>query len=134
MLGLLLVFLLALIREFENQLFYDPFLVFFKSDFAGLSFPQYDLFQLFLGLFFRFGLNTLVSLGLLYVIFEDKDMLQFSCLLFAVFFVLLVGAFFFLLSFQNQNYLLLFYVRRFLIQPIFILLFIPGFYYQKKVK
>jgi exosortase F-associated protein len=134
MLGLLLVFLLALIREFENQLFYDPFLVFFKSDFAGLSLPQYDLFQLFLGLFFRFGLNTLVSLGLLYVIFEDKDMLQFSCLLFAVFFVLLVGAFFFLLSFQNQNYLLLFYVRRFLIQPIFILLFIPGFYYQKKVK
>lgn len=134
MLGLLLVFLLALIREFENQLFYDPFLVFFKSDFAGLSLPQYDSFQLFLGLFFRFGLNTLVSLGLLYVIFEDKDMLQFSCLLFAVFFVLLVGGFFFLLSFQNQNYLLLFYVRRFLIQPIFILLFIPGFYYQKKVK
>jgi len=76
-------------------------------------------------------LNSLLSLALLYVIFEDRDILQFSGLLFVAFFVLLILALFCVLSFQNQNYLLLFYVRRFLIQPIFILLFIPGFYYQK---
>ncbi|WP_256387090.1 exosortase F system-associated protein [Flavobacterium sp. 140616W15] len=36
--------------------------------------------------------------------------------------------------YANHNNLMLFYVRRFLIQPIFILLFIPGFYYQKLSK
>ena len=133
-LGLLLVFLFALIREFETQLFYDPFLSFFKGDYANSPLPKYDSFCLFLGLLLRFGLNSLLSLALLYVIFEDKDMLQFSGMLFVVFFVLLILALFCLLSFLNQNYLLLFYVRRFLIQPIFILLFIPGFYYQKRLK
>jgi exosortase F-associated protein len=132
-LGFLLVFLLALIREFETQLFYDPFLVFFKSDYAKLPLPNYVPSQLFFGLLFRYGLNSLLSLALLYVLFEDKDILQFSGMLFAFFFVLLIIVLFGLLSFQNQNYLFLFYVRRFLIQPIFVLLFIPGFYYQKKV-
>ncbi|MGL2987234.1 exosortase F system-associated membrane protein [Flavobacterium sp. RSSA_27] len=133
-LGLLLVFLLALIREFETQLFYDPFLTFFKSEYATLPFPKYEPFRLFLGLLLRYGLNSLLSLALLYVIFEDRDIVKFSGVLFAVFFVVLLLAFFYILSFHNQNYLLLFYVRRFLIQPIFILLFIPGFYYQKRLK
>ncbi|OAZ03050.1 exosortase F system-associated membrane protein [Flavobacterium succinicans] len=130
-LGLLVVFLLALIREFETQLFYDPFLAFFKSEYTNLPLPKYEPFRLFFGLLFRYGLNSLLSLALLYVLFKDLDMVQFSGVLFVVFFVLLIVALFCLLSFQNQNYLLVFYVRRFLIQPIFILLFIPGFYYQK---
>ncbi|MCZ8228107.1 exosortase F system-associated protein [Flavobacterium sp.] len=130
-LGLLVIFLFALIREYETQLFYDPFLSFFKGDYANSPLPKYDSFCLFFGLLFRYGLNSLLSLALLYVLFKDLDMVQFSGILFVVFFVLLVVVLFCLLSFQNQNYLLLFYVRRFLIQPIFILLFIPGFYYQK---
>jgi exosortase F-associated protein len=28
--------------------------------------------------------------------------------------------------------MILFYIRRFLIQPIFLLLFLPAFYYQKQ--
>ncbi|MFY7758816.1 MAG: exosortase F system-associated membrane protein, partial [Flavobacterium stagni] len=28
----------------------------------------------------------------------------------------------------------LFYLRRFLIQPLFLLLFVPAFYYQKRIK
>jgi exosortase F-associated protein len=31
------------------------------------------------------------------------------------------------------GHLALFYVRRFLIQPIFLLLLIPAFYFQKKI-
>jgi exosortase F-associated protein len=133
-LGLLLVFLLVLIRKFETQLFYDPFLAFFKSEYADSPLPKYESFRLFLGLLFRYGLNSLLSLALLFVVFEDKVMLQFSGILFAIFFVVLILVFFYILSFHHHNYLLLFYVRRFLIQPIFILLFIPGFYYQKHGK
>lgn len=130
-LGVLLIFFFVLIRVFETHLFYDPFLAFFKSEYADLPLPDFEPFQLFLGLLFRYGLNSALSLALLYLIFEDTTLLQFSGFLFAMFFVLLILALFYLLYYHHQNYMLLFYVRRFLIQPIFILLFIPGFYYQK---
>ena len=35
-----LVLLLILIRAFENTLFYDPFLNYFKSEYANLPFPE----------------------------------------------------------------------------------------------
>ena len=54
---ILLVALLMLIRAFENQLFYDPFLDYFRSDFNNLPLPSFNSFQLFLGLLFRYGLN-----------------------------------------------------------------------------
>ena len=61
---LFLVGLLVLVRTFENQLFYDPLLDFFKKDFAKLRLPSFNSTQLFLGLLFRYTLNTLISLGI----------------------------------------------------------------------
>ena len=34
---------------------------------------------------------------------------------------------------KTQDYLFVFYVRRFLIQPLFLILFVPAFFYQKSV-
>ncbi|MES2577659.1 MAG: exosortase F system-associated protein [Bacteroidota bacterium] len=132
---LLLVVLLVLVRTFENQLFYDPFLVFFKKDFAKLRLPSFDSTQLFLGLLFRYTLNTVISLGIIYVIFKDVAMVKFAFVLYYFFFMILIVAFFYIVYFANENSnWVLFYVRRFLIQPIFVLLFVPGFYYQKQNK
>jgi exosortase F-associated protein len=40
--------------------------------------------------------------------------------------------FFFIVYFFNSDQnLILFYVRRFLIQPLFVILFVPAFYFQK---
>lgn len=133
--ALLLVVLFVLIRAFENQLFYDPFLNYFKSDFANLPLPFFDSFYLFLGFVFRYGLNTAVSVGLIYVIFKDTEMIKFISILYALFFLILIIAFFVVIHFLGaDNKLLLFYIRRFLIQPIFVLLFIPAFYFQKMNK
>ncbi|RKS15196.1 exosortase F system-associated protein [Flavobacterium sp. 120] len=132
---LLLVVLLVLVRAFENQLFYDPFLDFFKKDFAKLRLPSFDSTQLFLGLLFRYTLNTVISLGIIYVIFKDVAMVKFAFVLYYFFFMILIVAFFYIVYFANENSnWVLFYVRRFLIQPIFVLLFVPGFYYQKQNK
>ncbi len=132
---LLLVVLLVLVRAFENQLFYDPFLDFFKKDFAKLRLPSFDSTQLFLGLLFRYTLNTVISLGIIYVIFKDVAMVKFAFVLYYFFFMILIVAFFYIIYFANENSnWVLFYVRRFLIQPIFVLLFVPGFYYQKQNK
>lgn len=129
------VFLLILVRAFEDQLFYDPFLDYFKNDFNTLPLPNYNLVSLFFGLLFRYGLNTILSLGLLYIFFKDIAMIQFVSVLYVFFFLILIGLFFAILYFYGEhNNLILFYVRRFLIQPIFVILFIPAFYYQKQIK
>lgn len=128
----LFIFLLVLVRVFENYLFYDPFLNFYKSDFNSLPFPNYNSFYLFLGLLFRFGLNTLISLGLIYVLFKDVGMVKFSSILYVLLFVILIFSFYLIVNISGvDNKLLLFYIRRFLIQPIFVLLFIPAFYFQR---
>lgn len=127
-----LVALLVFIRMFEKQLFYDPFLVYFEGDYIKFPLPEFDGLQLFLGLFFRFLLNTILSLGILYFLFNDKEMIAFASILYVFLFLVLIVAFFGMLYFfKNQENLLLFYVRRFLIQPLFLILFVPAFYYQK---
>lgn len=129
---LLLVCLLAAIRAFEDDLFYDPFLIYFKGDYRVLPLPEFNAVLLFVGMLFRFTLNTFLSLGIIYFLFKDKGMIKFASILYLLFFLVLIIAFFFILCFYgNQNNLLLFYVRRFLIQPLFVILFIPAFYFQK---
>lgn len=129
--SLLLCF--VLVRFYENILFYDPFLDYFKSDFNNLPLPEFDTFKLILNLLFRYSLNTGISLGLIYVIFKDSMMIRFSVFLYSIAFVLLLITMFLVIHiYGSENNLLLFYVRRFLIQPIFVLLFIPGFYFQKR--
>ncbi|MNE31902.1 hypothetical protein D3C80_1254920 [compost metagenome] len=135
LLFLVFVFLLAVVRAFENQLFYDPFLDYFKSDFNSLPLPEYDEIKLFFGLLFRYGLNTVLSLGILYVLFKDIEIIEFASILYGLSFLILIIAFFSIIYFYGeQNNLMLFYVRRFLIQPIFVIVFIPAFYYQKQNK
>jgi len=134
-LGLVFVVLLAVVRAYEYQLFYDPFLNYFKSDFNALPLPSFDSFRLTVGLLLRYGLNTALSLGLIYVFFKDSGMIKFAFILYAFFFLILVSLFYIIIYFYGaHNNLMLFYVRRFLIQPIFVILFIPAFYYQKLSK
>jgi exosortase F-associated protein len=132
-LATIFVLLLVLIRAYENSLFYDPFLDYFKVDYHNLPIPVIDNLQLFAGLFFRYFLNTVLSLSIIYVLFKDIDSVKFASVLYLIFFVVLVGAFFFILLKNGEpNKMGLFYVRRFLIQPLFLLLFLPAFYYQKQ--
>lgn len=127
--------LLILVRAFENQMFYDPFLDFFKNDFEDSKLPILDEGKLFTGLFFRYFLNTVFSLAIIFILYRDKALIKFASLLYLLFFVLLIVAFYIVLlnDLPNQNWFL-FYIRRFIIQPLFLLLFLAGLYYQKQVK
>jgi exosortase F-associated protein len=132
---LFLIFLLVGIRLFENQLFYDPFLNYYKSEYTHVPFPRINIFKLFFSLGMRFYFNSVISLFLLYVIFKDKQIVKFSLLLYMILGSVLMISFIFTLNFfGEESKMTLFYIRRFLIQPIFILLFIPAFYYQKQIK
>lgn len=129
--AIFVVLCFGLIRTFESELFYDPFLEYFELDFKNLPFPKVDVFKLFFGLFLRYFLNTILSLILIYALFRDREILKFSTFLYLFFFVILFVLFFAILNYFPDANWLLFYVRRFIIQPIFVLLFIPAFYYQQ---
>ncbi|MFC0780320.1 exosortase F system-associated protein [Flavobacterium sp. HJSW_4] len=121
---------LALIRLFEKKLFYDPFLVYFSADFHSSPYPEVQTLKFFFGLFLRYFLNSALSLWLIYALFQDRDIFKFSLFVYTFFLVVLLVAFYVILYFFPDGGWLLFYVRRFIIQPILVLLFIPGFYYQ----
>ena len=130
---IVLVSFLAMIRIFEKTLFYDPLLEYFKSDYTNFPLPILDNFNLFFGLLFRYLLNTTVSITIIYVVFRDFGLVKFASVLYLIFFVILIAIFLFVLSFYGEeSKMTLFYIRRFLIQPLFLLLFIPGFYLQSK--
>lgn len=124
---------LALVRLFESELFYDPLLAYFKSSYMQMNLPEMNYQMLFANISFRYFINTVLSLALLYAVFRDKGMIKFTAVLYLVFFVVLISILLFALSYENPDKMLIFYVRRFLIQPIFILLFIPGFLFQEYV-
>ncbi len=132
-----LVFILSIsgfvcIRLFENALFYDPLIAFYKSNFQSSSFPELQFWKYSINLIFRFLLNAIISIGLLWVLFLNQNYLKFSIFLFSV--VLLVGfALFWILEYDisTENYMKLFYIRRFLIHPILVIILIPAFYFQQ---
>lgn len=130
---LILIILLVLIRGFENKLFYDPLLEFFKMDSKTSSLPDMDLVKLHLGITLRYFLNGIISVGILWLIFRDREIVKISIYLYIILFVLFFVAFGFIVSDSGEggNHLLLFYIRRFLIHPLFLLILIPAFYFQK---
>jgi len=125
--------LLVLIRMFENELFFDPLISFFKSDYNNNPLPEFNSFKLLGNVTLRFIMNTAISLAILWVAFKDNGIIKLSGFLYVVLFVILMIAFCYLLFYSDsESFLPLFYVRRFLIQPIFLLVLLPAFYFQKK--
>jgi len=127
-----LVLLLVLIRAFEDVLFYDPYLTFFENDYLYLDSPRREIAKLVFYTSLRYVLNTAISLGILYVVFKDKSVIKFSSLIYGIAYVLLLIPFlYFVINPRQEDYYLFFNIRRFLIQPIGILLLLPAFYYYK---
>jgi len=128
-----IVFIFSVLRFFETKLFYDPFLYYFKDDYLNLPFPDFEGVILFGNMFLRYSINSFLSVLILYLLFKDFSLVKFVTVLYIMLFVVLISAFFLIILKLDENYnFLLFYIRRFLIQPLFLLLFIPAFYLQKK--
>lgn len=131
----ILFILLFLVRALESKLFYDPLIEYFKNDYLYTSIKDVDVSKLLVNMFFRFTINSLISLGVIWFLFLRKDLLKFYAIFLAIAFLVLIIIFSFLI--QNDfktGYLLPFYIRRFIIHPIFLLLLLPAFYYQKLSK
>jgi len=130
---IILAILLVLIRAFEDALFYDPLLLFFEMDYKSMPLPAMDTFALQTGIALRFLLNTIISLAILWLVFRDREIIKLSLILYSFLFAILFMVFSFIIFSLEQpsGHFILFYVRRFLIQPLFLLVLFPAFYFQK---
>ncbi|WP_158845361.1 exosortase F system-associated membrane protein [Algibacter sp. L1A34] len=131
----ILITLLILIRWFENELFYDPYLTFFHNDYLYIDSPRREVLKLVAFTALRYALNGLVSLAILYVVFKDRSIVKFSALVYVMtFMVLICGYLYFVINPKQSDYYLFFNLRRFLIQPVILILLLPAFYYYKLTK
>jgi len=124
--------LLILIRAFENELFYDPYLSFFKNDYLHIDSPRREIFKLTAFTILRYVLNSGISLGIIFLFFKDKSIVRFSALIYGIaLLVLIIPFLYFVIHPKQEDYYIFFNIRRFLIQPLLLLLLIPAFYFYK---
>jgi exosortase F-associated protein len=127
---LLFIFLVGF-RSLANRIFYDPFLTYFDHDYLSESIPKYNSLKLFFHLFLRYLVNTLASLGIIWLAFKDSNLIRFSIKFYGVAFLFLSFAYFVILNGElKDGYLFVFYVRRFLIHPLLLIVLLPAFYYK----
>lgn len=128
----LLVSLLFVIRAFESDLFYDPLIVYFQNDYLYTKMPEINTWKLVIDTLLRYILNSLITIGIIQVAFEKKRFVKFAGFFLMLAFIILIVIYVFLLRNQFESgYLFPFYIRRFLIHPLFLLLLLPAFYYHK---
>jgi len=126
--------LLVLVRAFGAEIFYDPFIDYFKEAYLDQPIPNYNAFKLWLHIILRYVVNMAISLLIIYIAFQKKGLVRFSVKFYIAAFIVLGIFYFALLQFEMINgHLFAFYVRRFLIHPVFVLILLPAFYYQKKL-
>ena len=122
------------IRGVEDSIFYDPFLSYFRSADQTAVFPEFEWVKLIVSYLLRFLLNTFFSLLIIQNLFQNKEWTKQAFLLIALIFVIVFPIYLFCISDKFQiGYLFSFYIRRFVIQPLTLLLIIPIFYYRKKI-
>lgn len=131
---LLAVFGLIGVRFVEEKIFYDPFLDFFHEANKKANFPDFQWAKLILNYLFRFVLNLLLSVTIVYFIFKRKDWAIQAALLILLVFAITFPFYLYCIYTQfDTGYLFSFYMRRFVIQPLILLLIVPLFYYRKQI-
>lgn len=134
LLAVLCLFGLLFVRFRESVLFYDPLIDYFHGDYQNTALPTFTKGKLMLHILLRYLFNMLLSLGLLWAVFRDRGIIKFTIVFYAVVFIVLSIVYYILLHHHiPSEYMGLFYVRRFLIQPLLVFLLLPAFFYYRKV-
>lgn len=127
-----LLFLAFIVVRYFEHLFYDPLESYFKHAYLTEKIPSLDFPRYLFNVSVRYAINMLISLGIIYLAFWDKRYVKFSFWFYIIAFFVLLSTYMISLNTQfEHNYLFGFYLRRFLTHPLFILLLLPAFYYQK---
>ncbi len=125
---------LFLIRAYESILFYDPLIEYFQNDYLYRGIPEINTWHLVVDMLYRYTMNSIITLGIIYLIFDNKKYIKFSGFLLMFSFMVMIVVFSLLLRTKFESgYLLPFYIRRFIVHPLFLLILLPAFFYHKKL-
>lgn len=128
------IFGLVGVRILEDRIFYDPFLNYFHEADKTLSFPEFEWGKLILSHVFRFILNLFFSCVIIHFLFKNKEWTVQGAILITLIFAITFPIYLYCIYDRFETgYLFSFYMRRFVIQPLILLLIIPLFYYRKKM-
>lgn len=120
------------VRILEDKIFYDPFLDYFQDANTSQVFPKFIWAKLVLNYVFRFTANSFFSLLIVHFLFQNKNWTVQALVLLVMVFVITFPVYLFCIDNRFEiGYLFSFYMRRFVIQPIVLLLIIPLFYFRK---
>jgi exosortase F-associated protein len=125
---------LIAVRVFEDRLFYDPFLNYFHEVNKDLHFPDFEWGKLIASHLFRFFFNLLFSCLIIQFWFKNKQWTIQGAILILIVFIITFPIYLFCISERFEvGQLFSFYMRRFVIQPLILLLIIPMFYYRRRI-
>lgn len=120
------------VRILEDKIFYDPFLDYFQDANTSQVFPNFVWVKLILNYVFRFTANSFFSLLIVHFLFQNKNWTVQALVLLVMVFAITFPVYLFCIGNRFEiGYLFSFYMRRFVIQPIVLLLIIPLFYFRK---
>tara|TARA_Y100000782_G_C10183174_1_gene265000 strand:- start:3428 stop:3871 length:444 start_codon:yes stop_codon:yes gene_type:complete len=120
------------VRVIESSLFYDPLIEFYKGDFHHNPFPEINQLLYGVNLIFRYLINSVLLTAIIHFSFQNKSFTKFSSYFFLVLMFILLITFFIMINLDvESNLMKIFYVRRFIIQPLAGIILIPALYYQK---
>ena len=85
-----LLVLLIIVRWQEQNLFYDPFLKYFKSVFQGKPLPNYNFLLLFFNYFVRFFINSSLSILIIYLLFNDIKINKLLVYIYGILFLIII--------------------------------------------
>lgn len=122
------------VRMLEDAIFYDPFLNYFHEANKNISLPQFEWRKLILSHLFRFILNLFFSCIIIHFLFKNKEWTMQGAVLITIIFAITFPIYLYCIYNQFEiGYLFSFYMRRFVIQPLILLLIVPLFYYRKQM-
>ncbi|OCK50543.1 exosortase F system-associated protein [Chryseobacterium sp. CBo1] len=125
---------LVSVRIFEDRIFYDPFLNYFHEADKQAAYPDFELGRLIISHLFRFILNLLFSCVIIHFIFKNKNWTLQGAALICIVFAITFPIYLYCVSTKFEiGFLFSFYMRRFVIQPLILLLIVPLFYYRKQM-
>jgi exosortase F-associated protein len=126
---------LASVRWLENDLFYDPFIAYFKSNFQVQHLPDVDKGLYLISTLSRYVINLLFTVFIIWLLYKSKEFVKATLWVHLFSFIILLAVLFILITLGNEWVkMTLFYIRRFLIHPILLFILVPGFYFISKKK
>ena len=128
------IFGLIGVRMAEEHIFYDPFLNYFHAANKQAPFPDFEWGKLILNYLFRFLLNLVLSALVVHFIFKNNDWTMQAVILMLLVYAITFPIYLYCIYTEFEiGYLFSFYMRRFVIQPLILLLIIPLFYYRNQL-